>query len=138
MNHFENTNTIYKMRIPLQLRFSDIDRLGHVTNSVYAQFFDIGRLSYIEERLPEIDFNGRTLVLVRIESDFLNSSLYGEELYVETKVIKLGNRSLSMEQEVISSTGEVKCRSLSILSTLDQKTAKSFLLPDDWKEKLRT
>ncbi|MEG2178479.1 MAG: thioesterase family protein [Bacteroidales bacterium] len=125
------------MKHPLQLRFSDIDRLGHVTNSVYSQFLDIGRLAYIETYLPELDFNARTLVLVRIESDFVHPSLYGEQLYVDTKVERIGTKSVSMRQEIISAQGEVKCRSLSIMSTLDQQTGKSFILPEEWKDKLQ-
>lgn len=126
------------MQIPLQIRFSDVDRLGHINNSVYAQFFDIGRLSYLEKHLPELNFNDRTLVLVRIETDFLRSGLYGEELYVESKITRIGNKSLSMEQTVASTNGEIKCRSTSVLSTFDPQTATSFPMPEEWRRKLTT
>ena len=30
----------------IQLRFSDVDMLGHVSNSLYARYFDLGRIDF--------------------------------------------------------------------------------------------
>ena len=35
--------------IPVQIRFNDIDMLGHVNNTVYFSFFDLGKARYFEE-----------------------------------------------------------------------------------------
>ena len=31
---------------PLQIRFNDVDVMGHVNNSVYQNYFDVARLRY--------------------------------------------------------------------------------------------
>jgi hypothetical protein len=36
--------------------FSDVDVMGHVSNTVYQNYFDAGKLNYFEEVLPEMDF----------------------------------------------------------------------------------
>ena len=34
---------IFKHTLPVQLRFNDIDALGHVNNSIYFTFYDLGK-----------------------------------------------------------------------------------------------
>ena len=38
MNHAIEAQYPFKCSTPLQLRFNDVDALGHVNNSVYFQF----------------------------------------------------------------------------------------------------
>lgn len=38
----------FRHRIPLQIRFNDIDLLGHVNNTVYFSFYDTGKARYME------------------------------------------------------------------------------------------
>ena len=35
-------NISYRHTLPIQLRFGDFDRFGHVNNVVYFQFYDLG------------------------------------------------------------------------------------------------
>ena len=45
----EPTETpIFHHTLPLQLRFNDVDLLGHVNNSVYFAFYDLGKSRYFE------------------------------------------------------------------------------------------
>ena len=39
----ETTSPAFRHTLPLQLRFNDIDLLGHVNNSVYFSFYDAGK-----------------------------------------------------------------------------------------------
>lgn len=36
---------------PIQIRFNDIDQLGHATNSVYQQYFDLGKMAYLDQEI---------------------------------------------------------------------------------------
>lgn len=35
--------------LPLQLRFNDVDMMGHVNNAVIMEFFDLGKSSYFAD-----------------------------------------------------------------------------------------
>ena len=39
----------YKHFIPIQIRFSDVDRLNHVNNACYLNYFELGRVKYFNE-----------------------------------------------------------------------------------------
>lgn len=38
----------FKHSVPVQLRFNDADALGHVNNSVYFTFYDLGKTEYFK------------------------------------------------------------------------------------------
>ena len=33
--------------LPIQLRFNDVDKFGHVNNTVYFSFYDLGKTEYL-------------------------------------------------------------------------------------------
>ena len=122
-------------KIPIQIRFSDIDILEHVNNSVYNQYFDVARLDYLNKTIRKfIDWNDKTVVLVHFECDFLLPTRIEDTIFVESKITKIGNRSFEMYQHIIDNKGNIKVKSRSVLSTLDIKINESFPLPDEWKK----
>ena len=46
--HGIEITTPFRHSIPVQLRFNDIDILGHLNNSVYFTLFDLGKTRYFE------------------------------------------------------------------------------------------
>lgn len=38
--------------LPIQLRFNDVDKFGHVNNTVYFSFYDLGKTEYFRFRMP--------------------------------------------------------------------------------------
>ncbi len=41
------------VRVPIQIRWRDLDALGHVNNAVYLTYFELARLAYIRALLGE-------------------------------------------------------------------------------------
>ncbi len=81
---------------PVQLRWSDPDSLGHVNHA--------RALSLIEDaRLAMVDGPGGSLILARLEVDYLRQLYYrvGERPCVTSWVTRLGTRSLSLRQELV-------------------------------------
>ena len=120
-------------KIPIQIRFSDIDRFGHVNNSIYNQYFDIARLNYMNKTIGKFtDWNGKTIVLVHVSCDFLQSTYMTDKIFATTQIAKIGNRSITMNQEIVDDKGNVKVKSTSVLSTFDVKNNASFPIPAEW------
>lgn len=122
------------MRKEVQIRFGDIDRLGHVNNAVYAQFFDIGRVEFLHYYMPELRFDGPTLVLVHLETDFIRPIFEHDHVAVETFLEKIGGKSVTMIQEIRDEKGEVRSRCRSVLSTVDMEKGGSFPMPEAWRK----
>ena len=66
--------------LPIQLRFNDVDKFGHVNNTVYFSFYDLGKTEYFASVCPHVDWQKDGIVVVHIEADFL-AQIYGCRCY---------------------------------------------------------
>lgn len=118
--------------IPLQTRFNDIDMLGHLNNSVYLSFMDLGKAEYFTHVIDKnVMSGGINAVIVNINCDFYSPSYFDEPLAVATAVVSVSRRSFKMEQRVYNpDTGDIKCICRTTLAGFDPKTAGSMEIPD--------
>ncbi len=126
----------YKASLRVQIRFSDLDALNHVNNSFQSQYYDLGRIDYFERVMGrELDWSKVVVVIVHTENNFFSPIVQGEEVFVESKLVKFGNRSMTMNQRLINSKGVVKGTCRTILSGFDRSTNASAPIEDDFKKK---
>jgi len=123
---------------PIQIRFNDIDQLGHVTNSVYQQYFDLGKMTYFNHVLQErMDFQTEGLIVVTLTLNFLSSVKLNDEVVVRTKVTKLGNKSLDIQQEIFDkTTGENVAECKSVMVGYNGEAEESIPIPNRWRRKI--
>ena len=128
----------FRHSIPVQMRFNDIDMLGHLNNSVYMEFMDLGKASYFKTVLPQrIDWKQINVVIVNINCDFFAPAYFHEPLEVMTAVTSVSERSFKLEQRIVNAkTGEVKCIGRTIMAGFDVKTAQSAPISAEWLEAL--
>ncbi len=121
---------------PLQLRFNDIDSLGHVNNSVYFTFYDLGKSRYFESvKNSSIDWRKADVVIANVNADFLSPIYSHEPVAVETCCTEIGNRSFKLMQRIINTaTGEIKGICRTIMVGFDVAAGVSAPISDEWKE----
>ena len=127
---------IFKTTLPIQIRFNDLDALGHVNNNMYFSFFDLGKINYFEKvKASKFSWMEGTIVVARIETDFYSPIYYKEPIVVDTKVARLGNKSGTFVQQIRNvKTDEVKCRCTSTFVAYNPDIQASMLIPDAWRE----
>lgn len=130
----------YKHIIPVQIRFCDIDKLNHVNNACYHNYVELGRVSYFNLVFKErINWKVQGFVLARTEMDHLLPVYLEDEIYCCTKVIALGNKSITLKNSIIKKTtaGMVECSAVKgILVATDYVNQVSIPLPDEWRRLL--
>ena len=105
-----NITNPFHCELPVQLRFSDLDTLGHVNNSVYLNLFDLGKSIYFERAAGERqDWNNVNVVIANISFTVLQI---------------LQN----------TATGEVKCVCSQVMVYLDPETRMPAPLPQHWRD----
>lgn len=126
----------FKASLPIQIRFGDIDAMGHINNNIYFSFFDLGKTSYFDFVKPmAISWIEGLIVVAHIEVDFFSPIYYKEKIVVETKVIKLGEKSGVFLQQLRSvKNNEIKCRCRSVFVAYNAQTQSSMSIPDVWRE----
>ena len=133
----ENNYTFYH-NTPIQVRFNDVDIMGHVNNSVYQNYFDYARLQYFEQVFGyRMDWYDNALVLVKIEIEFQKPVEMYDQVQVWTKVYHLGNKSLRMEQHLTGEDKEdVRCSNRAVLSGFSYPNGRSIELLDQWRKSI--
>ena len=121
--------------LPIQLRFNDIDMMGHVNNAVIMEYLDLGKDAFFSAHgLPPTkgDF---TVMVVHYEVDFRSQIHYHDNIVVETEIEKLGNKSLTVMQRVVNTdTGTlcVECRT--VMAGYRRSTSSSEVIPPEVRE----
>lgn len=131
----EHKKEDFNHSVPIQIRFNDIDAIGHINNNIYFSYFDLAKSFYLEEvRGNAINWIEGNIVIAHIEADFLSPTFYKEEIAVYSKIIHLGTKSATFLQQVRNiKTNDIKCICKSVFVYLDNYTMKSSPIPELWK-----
>ena len=124
-------------KTPIQLRFNDVDVMGHVNNAVIMEFFDLGKSEFFTAAgLPpeEGDFN---VMVVHFEVDFLSQIRAHDHVHVLTGIERFGNKSLTVKQQVVNSDTKVVCAEChTVMAGYSRSTHASAVIPDTIKEQI--
>jgi len=118
------------IRSDIQMRFTDLDALGHVSNSVYMQYLDMGRVDFFRAARREGEKSLNVMVNTNIE--MLKEIRMKDKVHVKTWCSKVGTKSMEVMQCIYANdvcTTKVK----TVLVGFDIKTRKSTPLPTDWE-----
>ena len=130
----EERNKVFHHVMPLQIRFNDVDKFGHVNNTVYFQFYDTTKTDYFASVCQGVDWERVAIMVVRIEAEFLAQVKADSHIAGRTRVVKIGNKSFHLEQDLIDTdTQEVKSRCLSVMVLYDLEHQHTIPLPDEWR-----
>ncbi len=87
---------------PIEVRFRDLDALGHVNNAVLVTFLEHARWQWWHAYLGERPFADEGFLIARIEVDYRRPILIEDHPLVEIRVGRLGNTSFDLAYRVLS------------------------------------
>lgn len=130
----------YKHKIPIQIRFKDIDLLGHVNNANHFTYLEYARVKYFDDVAgTEINWNEHGLILAKAVIDYKLPILLKDKVFVYTKCSRIGNKSFDLSYCIIKEEKGneiILAEGSTVLVCYDYRTGKSIPVPQEWKEKL--
>jgi acyl-CoA thioester hydrolase len=127
-------------RTEVQLRFSDIDMLMHVNNAKFPTFMELSRIQYFSDIIaPRHNWKETGLIVASYSMDFKIPIYFTDQLYVETEVTAIGNKSMTIIYRFIveGDTGPIlKAMGSSVMVCFDYLKNVSAPVPDLWREKV--
>lgn len=125
----------FHLSTPVQQRFNDLDSFGHVNNSAYMQYNDLGKIDYFSRVLGDL-FTPRaeSLVIVNINCQFYHETRLGEPVAVLTRADCIGERSIILEQRVVNTgSGQVKTIARVVMAGFNIAQDCGMPIPDSWR-----
>lgn len=123
----------------IQIRFNDVDLLGHVNNAVQLNYYDFGKLKYFEcLKKGTIDWSEAELVIVNLNIDFFIPIFMDDDIIVKTKIHEVGNKSVKLVQMLYDQkTQKVKSICHAVMCGFDTKTSTSVVISDEWRKLIK-
>jgi acyl-CoA thioester hydrolase len=120
----------------IQVRFSDLDVLGHVNNTIYFSYFELARVHYFRELLGiDWDWRQHGIVLVKNEAEYLKSVLISHTPEVRVTTENIGNKSFTLGYELLVDS-EVFVTGRSVQVCYNSETQQTITVPDEMKSAL--
>ncbi len=134
--------TPFKKKTQVQIRFKDIDMMGHVNNANFITYFELARMTYFDELSKEgvkIDWVNEGVILAKIEMEYKQPVLLEDKVFVYTWVSRMGSKSFDMSCSIVRVVdgAEVEAaKGLAVIVCFNYKTKESIAIPEIWKAKI--
>jgi acyl-CoA thioester hydrolase len=122
-------------RVRELIRFADLDPQGHVNNTVFATFFETGRVTLLRDPANLLNPPGATSVLARLDINFLKELHWPGEVEIGTGTVEIGRSSYTFLQAVFSN-GQCAGTGRATMVMIDAATRKARPLPGEVVERL--
>ncbi len=133
-------NNFYKHKAKIEIRFSDLDVLGHVNNAHYLSYFEQARINYFKEAIGNnINWAKKGVILASATLDFLKPIFLNDNIFVFTKCQRVGKKSFILLHSIVKETprGEDEvARGTTVMVCFDYENRSSMDVPNEWKDKL--
>lgn len=128
----------FRHAVPLQLRFNDIDVLGHVNNNAQLALFDVGKTEFYNVLRGQLaDWSKVEAVIVNLNCTFMQQIHFNDPMEVRTRVKKIGERSFTIQQILRNTaTGGICSMCESVMVSVDAATLTSKPIPENISEGL--
>lgn len=130
----------FNFKLPIQIRWNDLDPLGHVNNAVYITYFEIVRGHFMLHACPGWDWHKDMFLIANVTANFHQELLLmAVEPTVNIRTSKLGNKSFELEYAVTSKQGDetiVHATGNTTQIMFDMKTRTTIAIPDWVREAL--
>ena len=88
--------------LKLQVRWGDMDALGHVNNAEYLRYFEQSRVEWLDGLGYRTAGEGAGPILAKMTVTYLKAVVYPSELEVRTYPSKLGNTSFTIASDIVN------------------------------------
>ena len=122
-------------KTPIQIRFNDVDQMGHVNNAVIMEYLDLGKDAFFSGHGLSPTKSDFTVMVVHYDVDFKAQIHYHDKIQVETSIERFGTKSLTMLQRVVnvdSDTICVECRT--VMAGYRRSTNRSEVIPEEVRQ----
>ena len=124
--------------VDLQIRFNDIDILGHLNNTVYFSFYDTGKAYFFEHMLRgDIEWRKVETVIANVDCAYVAPIYFGDQIAVYTRCMHISEKSFRLQQVIVEKrTGELKSACETVMVSYDPEARQSVPLSDRYRTAL--
>ncbi len=122
----------------IEVRFGDLDMLGHVNNAAYLTFLESARIAYWLQVAALSGLEGINMILARAELDYKAPLGFGDVIDIGVACTVLRRSSFDMEFEIVQrASGRVAAKARKVCVYYDYAEGRSKPIPPELRERIR-
>jgi len=137
---FDKWRSEFHFSIPIYIRFSETDMIGHMNNVSPFIYFEEARIKYLQSMGV---FSGSVYeegvpVVADLQCNYLKQMFFNESIDMYVKANYIGNTSIDFHYMAVNEKDEVTLTGRGRLVFVDQESGKPVRLKEELKQKIRT
>ena len=124
-----NAETGTLFRIPIALRWSDLDALNHVNNARYLTFLEQARIEWFDTVDEPWMTDEMGPVVATATLNFRRPIEYPASIAVELFTERLGNTSVTIGHRIVAADGTLHCDGHVVAVWINRRSGKPVPLP---------
>ena len=116
----------------MQVRWGDMDALGHVNNAEYLRYFEQSRITWLEGHGYAVAGVGTGPILAKVSVTYLKPVVYPTEIEIRLYAGHVGNSSFTLLSEIVNGrdASERFTEGEFVTVWVDYERAKSVPIPE--------
>jgi acyl-CoA thioester hydrolase len=123
----------------IDIRFRDVDAMGHVNNAVFFTYFEEGRKRFFFELFKVSDPSAFPFIMAHISCDYLRPIKLGNEPVLQMWVKEIGTKSFNLGYKLVDASDKdiVYAKGESVQVCYDYTQSKSMGVPEELKQTIK-
>jgi acyl-CoA thioester hydrolase len=122
----------------VEVRFRDLDLLGHVNNAVYHTYLESARLAWWMHVSGSHTLRDIAMILARTEIDYRRAARLGQRLRVGVRCVSLRRASFVLALRVVDAgDGALVAEARKVLAYYDYAAQRSLRIPAELRAAIR-
>jgi acyl-CoA thioester hydrolase len=127
----------FRFVFPVEVRFHDLDAIGHVNNVVYLTYMESARIAWWMHTTGRRQLEGLAMILARTEVDYRSPLSFGETLEVGVRCASLRRSSFVLEFELVEGrTRRLVAQARKVLVHYDYAAKRSLPLTPELRRQI--
>ena len=131
--------------VPIQVRWRDLDALGHINNAVYLSYFEVARMAYLQVLLPQdAELDPQTslprdfqFILADLQITYRAPAQLNDSLQASVHVSQVGQKSFIFDFQIQETrSGRLIAEGRSTQVCYDYAARQSIPLPEEVKARM--
>jgi acyl-CoA thioester hydrolase len=127
-----------KIIADINIRFKDIDLMGHVNNAVFFTYFEEGRKALYETLFNSAELNDFSFILAHISCDFLRPIKLNDSVIIQLWISETGKKKFGIKYILADKKDEstVYAKGYSVQVFYDYKKNKTVAISKEFIDKI--
>ena len=128
----------FRFSLPIDVRFRDLDAVGHVNNAVYLTYLEQARVAYWMKVTGLSEIRAIDIILARVEIDYRSPVTFGETIDVAVRCAAMRRSSCTFELRITErKTGRLVAESKNVIVQYDYAAGRSRPIPEAFRRLIR-